>query len=662
VYPQTIGKVQQALPCAKGREVSAGAIDAQHQRCRALDFAPFSRSIYAMITSTLRSAGGTFLATLVFLGSPLRSYAEHKENWTEIRSTHFTVISNAGEYEGRRIALQFEEVRSVFEQHYPKLKVDSGKPTIVFALKNEDSLKLLLPSYGQNSKAMHLAGFYYPSYDKNFAVIRADVGGTGPLSFRSLYHEYTHAFFRYNFRGLPLWLDEGLAELYGNTSIEGKTASVGLANKYQLQYLQKTEFLPLDQLVSIDRSSPLYNTNDHAGVFYSESWALVHYLRYSEDVKQQDLINKFLATLHETDDPIEAAKQTFGDLNKLSERLQAYTRQLSYPYERVALPAKLSANEFTARPLSQGEGTLALADFLLRKGNLPEGLERLHQVAELDPATPGYHSEMGHYHLLKGDYANAEKELQTAIAANPKEMSARMDMAWVYLRRDGYTKETVPKIRTELETVLTVAPEFPPAFAFLSNAYIQEPDKDTDKALKNALRATKLEPGNLGYFIDLGRALLAARRIPEAGKVAEAARKVATTPADRKMSTAFAKQVEYRASHPQDTSEAKASNPNVPGVETATAEAPAKIMHAEGQVTELLCGHPPEVILTLTTGSDSLLLHVADIAKISIQDGAKVSDAAQSPCTKWKDRYVKVDYRTLASGMAKGEIQYLSLD
>jgi tetratricopeptide (TPR) repeat protein len=611
-----------------------------------------------MITSKL----GLPLATLLFFVSTLPSPAEHRENWTEIRSPHFTVISNAGEHDCRRIGLQFEEVRAMFEQLYPKLKVDSGKPTIVFALKNEDSLKLLIPSYGQNSKAMHLAGFYQPFYDKNFAVVRTDVSGNGPLSFRSLYHEYTHAFFRYNFRGLPLWLDEGLAELYGNTSIEGKQASVGLPNDNQLRYLQSNPFIPLNQLVSIDRSSPLYNTSDHAGVFYSESWALVHYLQLSQELQKQDLINKFLAALHETDDPIEAAKQTFGDLSKFSDKLQAYTRQRSYQYQRVSLPAKLTADDFTARSLSQAEGTLALADFLLRSGHLPEALERLHQVAELDPATPGYHSELGHYHLMKADFNNAEKELQTAIAANAKDLSAHIDMAFVYLRREGYTKDSTPKIRTELETVLTLAPEFPPAYAFLSIAYAQAPNKDADKALTDAIRATKLEPGNLAYYIDVGKALLAARRIPEATQIAETAKKLATTPADRSMTTAFSKQIDYRVNHPQESADAKASSTDAAGPEGTATETPAKVVHAEGKITELLCGHPPEIILTLTSGDNSLLLHVADIGKISIQEGATGSDSAKSPCAKWKDRQARVDYRAVSSGMASGEIQNISLD
>ena len=615
-----------------------------------------------MITPKLRFLAATLLAALLFCASPLRAPAEHRESWIEIRSPHFTVISNAGEHDGRRVALQFEEVRAMFEQIFPKLKVDSGKPTIVFALKNEDSLKLLLPSYGQNSKSMHIAGFYQPGYDKNFAVVRTDVVGTGALNFHSLYHEYTHAFFRYNFRGLPLWLDEGLAEFYGNTSIEGKQARVGLPNDNQLRYLQTTPFIPLDQLVAIDRSSPLYNTNDHAGVFYSESWALVHYLEFSQELQKQDLVNKFLAALHETDDPIEAAKQTFGDLNKFSDKLFAYTRQRAYQYGRVSLPEKLAENDFTARPLSQGEGTLALADFLLRGNHLPEALERLHQVAELDPATPGYHAELGHYHLMKADYANAEKELQSAIAANPKDMSAHIDMAFLYLRRDGYTRESTPKIRSELETVLTLAPEFPPAFAFLSIAYAQEPNKNTDKALNAAMRATKLEPGNLAYFIDVGRALLAARRIPEATRVADVSKKLATTPGDRSQASAFSKQIDYRVSHPQDSADTKASATDASQPESVAPPESAKVVHAEGQITELLCGHPPEIILTLTTGSDSVLLHVADIGKISIQDSAAASDAAKSTCARWKDRKVKVDYRAVSSGMASGEIQNISLD
>src|SRR5208283_2440462 len=176
---------------------------------------------------------------LAMLCVPRPSAAEHHENWIEIKAPHFTVYSNGGEGDGRDAALEFEEIRALFQHLYPRLRVDSGKPTIIFAIKNEDSLKLFIPSYGQNSKSMHIGGFYHPSYDKNFAVVRTDIRGNGPLRNRALYHEYTHAYFHNNFRGVPLWLDEGLAEYYGNTSIESKESRVGLPNDNELRALKE---------------------------------------------------------------------------------------------------------------------------------------------------------------------------------------------------------------------------------------------------------------------------------------------------------------------------------------------------------------------------------------------------------------------------------------
>src|SRR5215471_1716355 len=108
---------------------------------------------------------GTTLATfLLFLTNPQARAEHNRENWIEIKSPHFIVYSNSGEHDGRRVAAEFEQIRAMFEQSFPKLRVDSaGKPTILYALKNEDSLKLLLPTYGQNKNAMKLAGQYYAS-------------------------------------------------------------------------------------------------------------------------------------------------------------------------------------------------------------------------------------------------------------------------------------------------------------------------------------------------------------------------------------------------------------------------------------------------------------------------------------------------------------------
>ena len=89
------------------------------------------------------------LAFCVLFFSP-SLWAAHEDTWLEVRSPNFTVISNAGEKEARKIADQFEEIREVFHSTFVKMRVDLGKPVIVFAVKNEDSMKLLLPAFWEH--------------------------------------------------------------------------------------------------------------------------------------------------------------------------------------------------------------------------------------------------------------------------------------------------------------------------------------------------------------------------------------------------------------------------------------------------------------------------------------------------------------------------------
>jgi tetratricopeptide (TPR) repeat protein len=597
------------------------------------------------------------LLTLLFV-SPSR--ADHHETWIEVRSPHFTVLSNAGEHEGRLTAQQFEEIRAMFEQRYPKLRVDWGRPTVIFALKNEDSLKLFLPGYGDDPNAIRLGGLYRLANDKNYALVRTDVRGTGPFPYHTLYHEYTHAHFRLNYRGLPLWLNEGIAEFYGNTVIEGKDVKIGGVGEPQLRLLRENPLIPISTLVSIDSSSPLFNTRDHSGIFYTESWAIVHYFMLSADVSDKDVLNKYLANLHDSDDPIEAANKSFGDLNMLADKLEAYAHQTTFRYERVPLSLKVSEKDFAARTLPPAEGLLARAGYLLRASHLPAGLEVLQQVAAIDPNVPGYHTEQGYYSLQNGDYQKALKEFDLAVAADPNDLSAHLYLATALYRKFGYTEESTPEIRRHLEKVIALNPDFAPAYAFLSVAYIQKPSPNHQRAFDAALRASRLEPGNLSYYIDIGVVLLADGKFAEATKLADQAKRTAFTSRDRMIIASFARRVDAKARQALSTSSGHAA-----GTETQSPDrppvSPQEPVHAEGKITELICGHLPEIVLTLTTSSGSLLLHIKDAAKIEILEGQKPSDS-RPLCASWKDRRAQVEFTATPDSVTAGEIHVLSFE
>lgn len=67
------------------------------------------------------------------------------DNWIEVRSPHFTVDTNAGEKEARKIADQFEQIRQMFHGAFATLRVDPGQAIVIIAAKNENTMKLFLP-------------------------------------------------------------------------------------------------------------------------------------------------------------------------------------------------------------------------------------------------------------------------------------------------------------------------------------------------------------------------------------------------------------------------------------------------------------------------------------------------------------------------------------
>jgi tetratricopeptide (TPR) repeat protein len=599
------------------------------------------------------------LGLLLVPGIPSRA-SDRNQNWIEIRSPHFLVLSNAGEKEGRHVAAQFENIRALFHAVFSKARVDPGKPTIIFALRNEDSLKIFLPSYGTNPNAKKLAGLFLARPDMNFALVRTDASSTASNEYHTLYHEYTHSILRMNFRGLPLWLDEGFAEFYGSTQFDGHTASFGMPDANLLRLLQREQLIPVAALVSTDSSSPLYNAREHSGMFYAESWAIVHYFMLSPDVKKDALLDKFLATLQSTDDPIEAARQSFGELRKLAGKLETYARQPSFYYAHVPLESGLSEKDFSARALPLAEALTQVANFLLRNGSQSEALNLLHQAADADHELPALHEALGYYHFLRSDNENAGKEFDETLSRDPKNAASYYYKAEILYRKSGYSKDATPLIRADLEKAVECDPNFAPAHAFLCIAYTQA-DETKPKSIAEARRAIELEPGNLGYYIDLGRAALANGKTVDAQTIAERAQKAASTARDRAMAASFIK----RVANYNGSTAVKIVDPDAPAPPAASDDSPSEpngssSANAEGRITELICGKPPEVLLTLATVKDQMLLHVADISKIEIQAAGKVSNSSTTPCAQWKDRKAKVTFDLTPDGTAHGELRSIA--
>ena len=63
--------------------------------------------------------------------------AANEPGWQEIHSTHFTVITDAGEKRGREVALRFEQMRAVFGQLLGKDRLHESRPLTILAFRND---------------------------------------------------------------------------------------------------------------------------------------------------------------------------------------------------------------------------------------------------------------------------------------------------------------------------------------------------------------------------------------------------------------------------------------------------------------------------------------------------------------------------------------------
>ena len=83
--------------------------------------------------------------------------------WVEVKSPHFLVITNAGDGAGRRTAWQFEQIRSGLSRLWPWAKIDAGRPFVVFAVRDEATLKTLGPQHWEGKQYRSCSGPTTPS-------------------------------------------------------------------------------------------------------------------------------------------------------------------------------------------------------------------------------------------------------------------------------------------------------------------------------------------------------------------------------------------------------------------------------------------------------------------------------------------------------------------
>lgn len=465
--------------------------------------------------------------------------------WLEVRSPHFVVVSNAGEKQARRVAGQFEQIRAVFQKGW-KVRVDPGQPFLILAVKDEKSLRELLPEFWETPGRTHPAGYFQGGPEKHYAALRLDARGDNP--YHVLYHEYMHMLLKLNFRSLPLWLEEGLAEFYGYTVIGQKEVGLGRPSRSALMLLNQSRFLPLRTLFAVDRSSPEYSEANRASIFYAESWALTHFLVLGEKGEQKRL-EAFVSLLLNEVPEGEALRRALGDLDALERALKDYIRQPTFQYARMEMPADTREEDFQLRELSPAASLAVRGDFLLHTKRPEEARALLQEALRLDPNLAQACESMGFLHFQKEERKEAARWFAQAVTLDSRSYLAHYYHAVLALQEPEEAR-SLEEVEKGLRRAIELNPDFAPAYSHLAGVYLRNGRK-LEEALAVARKAAQLEPGEARHHLNVGGILLQMGRVEEAQKLAERLLAEAKSPQDHQVAQAFresvAKYQEYTA-------------------------------------------------------------------------------------------------------------------
>lgn len=488
---------------------------------------PDRKGLMKILVTLLLSVLCTFPSGLMQAKPRLLTLPQSQDTWRSVRTNNLFVIGNADAEKLRQVAAWLEFFHSAFGRLVSRNVLNSSVPTTVILFRDDASFQPFKPLY--QGRPANISGFFQPGDDVNYIAISLDPSERNPYS--TAFHEYVHLHVKDNIPGAPLWLNEGLAELYGSLQFSNGEALLGTPLIPYIRLLREQELLPLTTLLSIGTNSPHYNEDDKSGIFYGQSWALVHYLMLG-DRGRQGQFKRFLNHVSRGDNSGKALEETFGvSLAVLEQELRAYVRRGDFSPQRVAgvdNPQAYAAYTAMQRTsLSEGEANYYLGDLLLHIGRVSDAERYFKHAIALDPGFAPAYSSLGLLSVHQRRYAEAKKYFEKATAT-PQSYMVHYLYAYV-LSREGvsptgriteYSRENAAVMRDQLLRSIRLAPEYAPSHYLLALVDLVTNER-LDEAVEMAQRARQLARSKPSYSLLLARIYLrrsdaaAARQILE---------------------------------------------------------------------------------------------------------------------------------------------------
>lgn len=592
------------------------------------------------------------LAVLFLLLLMLPFASAEDKPWMEVRSPNFDVITDAGEKRGRDTALRFEQMRAAFGRLMNRQDViNPAVPLQILAFRNNKELKQVLPLW--KGKPISAAGVFLQGQDRNFIAIDL----SSDRNWEILFHEYAHMLLNTNFVHTGLWFDEGFAEYYSTIRITDKEVVLGAPPEEAADTIRYNSWIPVEQLFAVQHDSKIYNeTSDARGMFYIESWAVVHYLF---DTQQLAQCNEYFKLVNEQHVAVaEAIERAFGMPPKrldtaIHDRLFGKgVTEWTFP---VSSDPKL--REAAVTPLDSLDEQAAIADMHLHSAEYGDkAIQEFKAILQVDPKHAAALRGIGYAYLRKNNLDEAAGYFQQAAALDSKDPRVHYYYALLLFRRGPQLQASdYETMETELKTALALDPTVADVYYLLGFAQMSR--RESAAAIASFQSAVHLNPREDRYALGLAQAYMSSQQFDKAApllaQVASGSDPVLASEARRAQDflersravppdrSSEGNQPLPWGSRPEDSSsdsKADTGESESPGNEPTPAVDQRPIKFAYGQLTSVDCGNPPSAVLTVVIGAKPWKMYTPNRNKLVLLGVDAFS-------CDWKNQKVLVNYR-----------------
>lgn len=407
----------------------------------------------------------------------------NSSKWIVMRSSNFEIYSTAGERATRNTLQHFEQVRQFFQENLNWTTTSDDLPVRITLMDDERDYKLVRPSE-------FAAAFYLPGPLRENIVIGNSANGQFPVAV----HEYIHLLVKQAGLKLPLWMNEGVAELYETLEPSGKTIIVGKVSPGRWEALQEMKLIPLPTLISVTPDSPYYNEKDRAGSFYHQSWALTHMLLLSN--RYRPASEKFLKLIEKGEDSAAAFLTGFGrTLPQVEMDLRKYLDQSVIQ----AVVFKASLDKMAARPKPEPvpdfDVQLLMTELSARLDQAEEAQAAFKNLQHADPKRPEPYIHLAYLAWRQKDNSEASGLFRKAIELGDRTPKVMLDFGRIANGSD------LPLAAQVLDELAAKQPARVDVRIELASIYMRS--RDAASALKALAPVKRVSPDQAPRFFEL---------------------------------------------------------------------------------------------------------------------------------------------------------------